>query len=273
MAYITISNSKKIIQKLNAEELDRISEELYKRDIYFFSTRERANLKGIRELFKDPENFSVNYYKPIEIRDSLKYVFAEKQPSYHKDNACLRLNSNYKNYEIPIPIREKGLNEVLNFRDWFIKNNCQLMGAKDYIFALQRKFPYVGAIDPKTIEKVNSGVEEKENYTIESLESKIDKLLTDCDDYFNNNPNLRALIARYQKWTFLAYTYGPIDNNNSGLNDTQLRDFLRSYDITFKSPVKQYLIEYYRLKFNPDLDFHGLFLEKMGFKKCTHCLP
>ena len=100
MAYVTISNSKKMIRKLDAITLDSIAEEIYMRDIYFFSIRERANLKGIRELFRDPEGFGLGYYKPIAVTDSLKYVFPEKQPSYHRDSNCERLNSHYRNYEI-----------------------------------------------------------------------------------------------------------------------------------------------------------------------------
>lgn len=261
-----------MIRKLDAVLLDSISEEIYSRDIYFFSKRERANLKGIREFFRDPEKFNMDYYKPIEVTDSLKYVYAEKQPSYHKNNNCERLTSNYKNYEIPVPIQEKGVDEIFIFREWFIKNNCHLMEVKEYIYAIQRKFPYVGEINPTTIEKNNSGVEEKENYTIESLEVKINQLLKDCDSYFNDNLNIRELIVKYQKWTFLAYTYGPIKNNNSGFSDKELRDFLLKYDKAFKEPVKNYLIEYYRLRFNPDLEFNGLLLERMGFRKCKHCL-
>jgi len=261
-----------MVRKLDEVLLDSISEELYKRDIYFFSRRERANLKGIRELFRDPQKFNMDYYKPIVVKDSLKYVYPEKPPAYHKDSTCQRLNSNYRNYEIPVPIQEKSIDEILTFRKWFIENNCHLMSVIEYIYAIQKRFPYVGEINPATIEKDNSGVEEKENYSIEGLDAKLSTLLNDCDSYFFDNPPVRELIVRYQKWTFLAYTYGPIKNNNSGFTDEELRDFLRTYDKTFKEPVKNYLIEYYRLRFNPELQFDGLILDKMGFTKCKNCL-
>jgi hypothetical protein len=272
MAYITVANSKKMIRKLDAVTLDAIAEEIYSRDIYFFSTRERANLKGIRELFRDPEKFGMEYYKPIVVTDSLKYVFAEKQPAYHKDDTCGRLRSDFRNYEVPLEIQEMGAAEVEKFRKWFKENGCQNMKPTDYIYKLQLQFIYVKEINPKTIEYDNSGVEEKENYTIESLTGKIDKILKDADDYFEDNPMLRNLIYRYQKWTFLAFTYGPIKNNYSGFTDAELRDFLYGYDKVFKAPVKKYLVELYRLKFNPELQFEGLLLERMGFRSCEACL-
>jgi hypothetical protein len=270
--YITKSNCKRFVRKLDEVTLDAISEELYRRDIYFFSRRERANLKGIRELFRNPETFEMKYYKPIVTKDSLKYVFPETPPSYHKDNTCDRLNSNFKNYEIPVIIREKGAEEVLQFRKWFKENNCQSMNAKQYIEAIQRRFIYVGPINPATIERDNSGIEEKQNYSLESLENALDSILQDCDKFFDQNINLRSLIVTYQKWTFLAFTFGKIENNSSGLTDQELRSFLLAYETKFKAPVKNLLVEYYQLRWNPNMEFNGNLLDKMGFKPCKNCL-
>src|SRR5437870_5279330 len=99
MAYITVSNSKKLIRKLDEAKLDSVAESIYKRDIYFFSKRESANLKGIRELFRDLENFVLEYYNSIPVVDSYRYVFPENQPAYHKDETCGKLNSNFRNIE------------------------------------------------------------------------------------------------------------------------------------------------------------------------------
>ena len=43
-------------------------------------------------------------------------------------------------------------------------------------------------------------------------------------------------------------------------------------DDTFKQPLKNLLIEYYRLKFNPDIKMDGKFLEALGFKECSCCV-
>lgn len=260
------------MRKLNESKLDEIEGKLYKWDIYFFSKRERAILKGIRELLKDPENFVAEYYEPIEVVDSLRYVFPESQPSYHKDHSCPRLQSNFKNFEIPEIIREKGKEEILKFRSWFYENKSLLeTDVREFIYSLQRKFIYVGEINPKSIDYSNSGIDEKENYSIPELENKIDNLLREAGHYFTNNPDKQQIIRRFQKLTFLAYIYGDIYNNDTGLNDSELKDFLRYYDEKFKLPVKESLIEYYRLLHNPDMTFDGNLLDKLGFRPCVTC--
>ncbi len=272
MAFITVSNSKKIIRKLEEEQFDEIAESIYKRDIYFFSKRESANIKGIRELFRDLENFILEYYKPIVAVDTYRYVFPETQPSFHKDEACERLKSNFRNIAVPIAIQERGHDEVIKFRNWYNSTEFKEDDIKDYIFKLQLKFPYVGEINPRAIDHANSGSELKKDYTLDELENEIDDLLKKTDQYFNDNPNVRDIIYRYQKMTFLAYIPGALKNNRSGLEDEELKSFLRAYELEFKTPVKERLIEYYRIKFNPEMKFEGALLDKLGFKACGACM-
>jgi hypothetical protein len=272
MPYITVSNSRKIIQRLDATRLDSAGEAIYKRAIYFFSKRESANLKGIRELFKDLKHFLLYYYQPIIVVDTYKYVYPESQPAYHFDNKCDRLKSNFRNIEIPVEVREKGTGEVERFRAWFSAEKFDTDNTKDYIFKLQLAFPYVDKINPKSIDYSNSGPELKKDYSLDELQEEIDDLLDKADRYFEDNPSIRDLIQRYQKMTFLAYIDGALKNNHSGLDDAELKEFLLAYDKTFKVPVKERLIEYYRILFNPDMTFEGHLLEKMGFHPCSACM-
>lgn len=101
---------------------------------------------------------------------------------------------------------------------------------------------------------------------------QIDALLREAGAYFRENKDKQDLIRRFQKYTFLAYTNGEIRMNNSEISDEELRIFLKSYDVRFKKPVKKLLIEYYRLKHNPDLEFSGSLLKKLGFVICSSCL-
>lgn len=142
---------------------------------------------------------------------------------------------------------------------------------KDYIYKLQIAFPYVGEINPKSIEHSNSGVEIKDNYSLEELEKKIDSLLIAAGKYFNENPKLQDIIRRYQKWTFLGYVNEKIQNNNTFLNDKELKSFLKDYDVSFKMPTKTLLEEYYKVKFNPQMEFKDTLLEQLGFKPCSSC--
>ena len=101
---------------------------------------------------------------------------------------------------------------------------------------------------------------------------EIDNLLRAAGSYFRNNPSLQQIIRRYQKWTFLAYINRSKFINNSGLSDDEFIKFLKYYDTEFKKPVKELLIEYYRIKFNPKMTFEGTILQQLGFKMCESCL-
>jgi hypothetical protein len=271
MAYITISNSKKIIRKVDENRLDGISEKIYKREIFFFSRIEIGRLKGIRELFRNPQGFALEYYRPIEVVDSFKYLYPEGKPAYHADISCERLHSNFRNIEIPSAIFDRGQAECIKFRNWFNKTTFKENDAIDYITKLQATFPYVGEINPKTLDYSNSGIEEKTNYSLKELEAKIDSILRDASDFFKSNPGKQNLIRRFQKLTFMAYVTGNLYKNDSGLNDEDLKTFLKGYDNQFKIPVNELLIDYYRVQFNPNLSFDGRLLEKLGFKACSKC--
>lgn len=47
----------------------------------FLVVREKLMLVGIRKLLKDPETFLVEFYNPVSIVDTLKYVFEEQRPA------------------------------------------------------------------------------------------------------------------------------------------------------------------------------------------------
>jgi hypothetical protein len=168
MAYITISNSKKIMKSLSEISLDEIEIDIYKKEIYFFNRKERAMLKGVREFLRDPENFKALYYKPIVVNDSLKYVYPESQPAYHKDDCCLGLHSNFVNFEIPEEIRNQGKEAVVQFRSWFVENKHFLESDINvFIEKMQDRFQLTDEITPKSIDYRNSGSEERQNYSLE----------------------------------------------------------------------------------------------------------
>lgn len=273
MPYITISNSKKIVRTLSEISLDQIETAVYKKDIYFLNKKERAMLKGIREFLRDPDNFSTQYYKPLVITDSFKYVYPESYPAYHKDNSCERLKSNFINFEVPFEIIDRGEIEVKKFRVWFNEHkNLLETDVNKFIEKMQAMFRITREINPKSIEHSNSGTEEVKNYSILDLENQIDDILREAARFYKDNPDKQQIIKRFGKLTFLAYVHGNIYTNDSGLNDDELKEFLRSYDEKFKKPVKDLLLEYYRLLHNPDMTFTGTLLDKFNFRPCGHCL-
>jgi len=269
MAFITTSNSKKLVKKLDLVKFEHLQGQVYKYDIYFLSKREKLILVGIRELLNDPEKFFVEYYSPIVIKDSLSYVYEEKAPAYHFDDNCDRLHSNFRNFEIPTEIQSKGKEEVELFRQWFKENSYTLDKPDVFIMRLKNRWGIVS--NPLAIDYSNSGLEDFSNLNLSEVENRIDEIIREAGKYYKENPEKQRLISRFGRLTFLAYVYGDIYNNDSGLNDEDLKTFLKFYDRTFKQPVKELLIQYYRVIHNPTMTFDGSLLEKLNFKQCGAC--
>lgn len=270
MAYLTKSNSLKIIARIDFKQIGNLEGEVYKKPIYFFSDYEKNNLLGLKELLKDPETFIQEYYVPIENTDNLRYVYEGGKPAYHLSPDCERLNSNYRNFEIPEEIREKGKEEVLRFRSWF-KENQYLLDKPD-VFVARLQMAFGVTMNPKAIDYENSGVEVKENLNLEELEKRINKYISEAGQYFNKaDQEKKEIIRRFQKYTFLAYSNKDIQNNNTRFSDEAIKKFLKQYDVHFKRPIKDLLIEYYRVLHNPDLKFEGNLLEQLGFRPCGAC--
>ena len=243
----------------------------------------------MKTLLKEPERFSIEVYNPIINKDTFRYVFESKQsPSYHMDKNCEKLNSDFKNFEIPFEIKARATekakreklseeethklveNKVNTFRHWFMLN-FKLF--KEDTNAFLRKLEVQWNIRRKIseIELNNSGVEHIENVNLNELEAEIDKILREAAKYFKTNTDKQNIIRRFQKLTFLAYKNENIRINDTELSDDELKSFLKKYDQQFKQPIKKLLIEYYRVKYNKDMTFDGKLLESLNFRPCSKC--
>jgi hypothetical protein len=114
-------------------------------------------------------------------------------------------------------------------------------------------------------------VKEIENYDLQELEREIDKIISQAGRFFVTNPDKQSILKRFQKLTFLAYSAKEIYSNDTGLSDPELKEFLMKYDLSFKKPLKRLLLEYYRVKYNPELSFQGKLLEQLNFRLCSSC--
>ena len=109
------------------------------------------------------------------------------------------------------------------------------------------------------------------------LEQRIDAVLSAAGKFFVDNPDKQTIIRRFQKRTFLANSPEPLLDPNKPedkeitLTDKELRSFLNEYDTKFKKPFKDLLVQYYMVKYNPELQFEGTLLEQLGFKACATC--
>lgn len=280
MAYITKSNSQRILRKINLADIGDIEGEVYKKPIYFLSKFEIKYLLLMQSLLKDPEKFAIEVYKPIVNKDTFQFVYeSEQPPAYHTNKNCERLTAGFKNFEIPFEIKERAKEQggeelekmqVQKFRDWF-KKHFELFQTDSEGFLKRLDIDWNVQRRVNEIEKDNSGIENIENYNLADLEKEIDKIITEAGRFFTSNPDKQSIIRRFQKLTFLAYKKDEITSNDTGLSDEELKKFLLHYDITFKKPIKKYLLEYYRVKYNPDLSFEGKLLERLNFRECSVC--
>ncbi len=289
MAYITKANARMILKKINISDVRNVEGDVYKKPIFFLSKWEIKFLLSMQSLLRNPQNFFIEVYKPIELIDKFQYVFeGDKQPSYHLKKDCDRLTSNFKNFKIPFEIKsrikekgeENGLTykeinilitrQVNTFRVWF-KKKLEIFNNDPERFIKKLEIRWNVKRRIEEIEMGNSGVEYIENLDLFELEQKIDTLLRETAVYFNTNEDKQSIIRRFQKLTFLAYSDQDIKLNDTELFDKDLKEFLRYYDQKFKKPVKKLLLEYYRVKYNPELSFDGKLLEQLNFLPCLSC--
>jgi hypothetical protein len=280
MAFITKYNSIGILRQIDFSRVKGLKGVVYKKPIYFFGSYEQNILLGVQELFKNPKKFIAEYYIPIKREDKLRFVFEGGKPAFHLISNCDRLNSKYVNFEIPFEIKDRAeksggeeavLKVVEEFRDWF-KQNLYLIEKNEIDeFVKKLDIRWNVQVKPQVIEKKNSGIEVKDNLNLNDLEIRIDDIIKEAGSYFRNNPDKQELIKRFAKYSFLAYSNKYIYKNNTDYSDSEIKEFLKKYDQQFKVPAKDLLIEYYRVKFNPELKFEGKLLEQLGFKPCGLC--
>lgn len=271
MAYITTFNANRLTRNLETITLDKIVDKIYKSEIYFLNKREIARLKGVQEFLKDPSGFSTKYYKPIEVKDSLLYLYPERLPSYHKNDKCEFLKSNFINFKLPTEVIRKGKDEVLKFRLWYKQNEELKKSNQDEFYKKMKMDFQIDSVLEKQ-EQINSKTFESKFESLKEIEDAIDSKITASKYYYSISSELKQkVIRRFQKSTFLRHSKEPIQNNDTGLPDETIWKFMSYYDETFKNPVKELLLEYYRYYHNPEMTFESNVLEVVGFRPCSSC--
>ena len=269
MAYITLANANSIVFNTDLKDLD-LSGKIYKIPIYFFSRYEEQSLLAIQELLPNPEHYFTEIYKPYKPTDTYKYVYEGKRPAYHNDSNCERLNSDWENYEIPSDIRDRGEGAVIEFREWF-ETVAHLIKDKPDAFVMRLQARWGILTNVNAISRGNSGHFEMENLTIQKLEARIDSRIRDAGRFYYRSEKTKAVLKQFSKYAFLGYQDDPIGNNRTGVPDHEVKELLRYYNEQFKKPLKKDLVEYYRVRLNPEIKMEGYFLENLGFNSCGAC--
>ena len=281
--FITCSKFESIVKKHSDIQNIQINGEIYKKPIYFFSKYELKTLFALKSLFENPSHYFKKHYVPIKKEeDSLRFLFENKSnPSYHLNNDCKRLNSEYENYEIPLQIRELGKDAVCEFRD-SVKNIIYLFENDKLAFKMRFDIICKGLVRKYSEEnwqeinlekfiKDNSGLIDLENLSAKELEKLIDDKIKEAGRYYYANKKNTIILKRFSRASHLAYINDPIKDNNTGYSDLEVKEFLKDYDEKFKKPLKKLLIQYYMIISNTDLSIDNKILEELGFKVCKTC--
>lgn len=268
MAYITKANSKKILRKLNLKNAN-LNGLIYERPIYFFSKLEEQSLLAYQMLVKDPKKFITEVYQKVPINeDTMTYVFEGEIPCYHNVPYCERLHANYCNYRIPKEIIEKG--EALRFRNWFKANLYLLEGDRD-VLEMRISIAFGIKVHLEDIVCKNSGYVAIENQPLDKLVEMINRKLEEASKFYYANEKNTCILKRFSKLTYLAHKWFPIQNNDTGYSDKEVKELLAQYEQEFKKPICELLQNYYRVRYNPELEMEGSLLEQLGFKACQYC--
>ncbi|RYE04938.1 MAG: hypothetical protein EOP33_08105 [Rickettsiaceae bacterium] len=278
LCYLTKNNVKKILPNIDYNNFFS-SEQVYKTPIFFFSKKEEKTLLGFKEFLINPQSFISRFYKPVDFTDHYQYLYEGNKPAYHASSDCIRLASDFTNIVIPKTIRDKGTDEVVRFRKWYTNylneadKEKRRRIADDAVFRQKLLMEFgINYTDLNDIQYDNSGVENFTNISLPDLEKRIDTIIRESKFYFiNSTPEEKEIIKKYQKATSLGYLSIEIQNNDTGMTDDSLKSFLRTYDTKFKKPIKNLLLEYYRVQHNPSLKFEGSLLEQLNFKPCSSC--
>jgi hypothetical protein len=271
VAFITNSKARSIIFNTEIDGKQLYTGTLYKKEIDFFSIKEKNQLLGYKELVQDPDKFFSSIYVKIQKQDNSNLVFTGGTPSYHEDANCERIKSDYINFEIPEEIIQRGEEAKISYRSWF-KDNIHLLDTNKDLFAAHLNLKFGLNESVKSIELKNQGIFSQDNLNLEELESRIEEYLDQESELYNSSDfEMQSIIRRFKQKTWLGKSSKPILGNNTGRSDQELKIFMRAYDTQFKKPVFELLQTYFRIYYNPDLKFEGKLLEQLGFKPCSKC--
>ncbi|MEI7946963.1 MAG: hypothetical protein WCJ02_09710 [bacterium] len=270
--FITRHNATSIVRRIPQDAFGNLGGELYTKKIYCLGNSDKRRLLAVQAFFKDPKKFIAEYYVAMKKTDTGHYVFESGSPAYHCAYDCERLNSDYTNYEIPPQIVAKAENEndpsiIETYRNWF-KANMYLLDSERNKFSIRFFGEFKFEPDFRLIAHPNSGSTKFTNLDLSQLEEKIDQLIISAAKEYHSNEIVRKWGNKYWLGRRLEK---PFPSEINLIDETCIRNCLRQYENNIIAPLKQNLIDYYKVKYNPELSFEGTLLQQLGFIACRVC--
>ena len=303
LVYITKNNFNKIVRKIPIMDVN-LEGDLYVRFNVnlnlIFSKFEKSELLLYKMLSEDPGKFLNEVYTQItEREDTYTWVYEEKRkPCYHVNPGCPKLHSDFENYQVPLPIKYKGIvkdilldrlklsdlteaekkiviGNVERYRNWW-KNLGEILYKSDkdiFLMRVNMEFqPNPRITDIKEFKQENSGIEELDNCTLSEIEKNIDDLIIAARNYYFENEKHKSILRAYSKLNYHVLVKNEFPRfAECNYSYEEIRSFLEDYNKRFKEPLKNLLKNYFRIKNNPDLKMESTILDELGFVPCGVC--
>lgn len=269
MAFITKYNSYLIVKQLETNLPIAITHDYFKRPIGILSDEEIKRLLVYRILLKFPDKFVNDYYKAIP--NNYSYIFYTSS-AFHSISNCERLLANFHNIYLPKSIKQRGKQEIIKFKDWCEEHKYLFENNQVQTFIDLAAFHFkIHKSEFDVVNKKNSGIDYKENYSLEQLDELIEALLAKAKEYYYQSTKNKIIINQFRNKIFLRRESCQIKYNNTGFDDKEVKEVLTHLYDEFINKLVYYLQEWLRVSINPELSFEGLLLEQLGFSQCKNC--
>ena len=264
MPYITKYTFSKIVKEIDlSKECPPKKIKTEGRNLSILSKGEMKRLAVISELLSSEDiavdRFFLKIKKPI---DSLMYVSPERMPSYHYSKECKALSREYENYYVPEDIRRLGKISVDHFREFFNKNKEEFISNRMNFFYMVKKEFNLHRLpeDMVATKSPNSGFGAISNMSLVDLDSKLDDAILEVESYKNQSIKSRYIINMH----------GNKFINDLCLDNKEDESILIGWH-ALKNKLKSAYVFYCMVKYNPDINLSGRFLDSIGLNKCALC--
>ncbi|WP_066018652.1 hypothetical protein [Endozoicomonas atrinae] len=269
--YITQYNFNSFLKKIDLEKVKLTEKSALNRNLSaILNFYELRWLKLYQTAMEEPgEILKEAYIKQVSV-DNDRYVYYTP-PAYHKDSECINLKSRFENVFIPEPVRVKGHDAVVLFRELYKKNVALYENNRPAFMALVELKLKVKIFDLEHVEADNSGSQKLDGLILlspQEIEYEIDKLLEEMNTFRHSSTETENEVKKFGYATYKAKKH---DNNGnfSLIIDDKESDLHKWHN--YKKSLNRLVQEYCRATLNPEFEFSAPILEEIGFRACQSC--
>ena len=201
--YITNANLRKISKYINYISLkEEAFKQLYKKDLSFcFSNAELTELVKLKTFFEDPEK-QIMLFRKVNVFDKKTFIFEGKAPSYHPNEKCKNLYSEWHDYYLPEKIKwsdDKTIERFRNFIKDYLRRPGTLIIDDELDRELQKEFNVHAKFKDIRMDNTSSKdfEHELERETLEYVQYASEKIYDDLKN-FSSLSNVHKTIFEWR---------------------------------------------------------------------------